>query len=62
MRPVRTGGRDCPVNPRHGGLYMLDADTFYCPHHEHDADGTPAIFDAEGVARRRTTERKVVGK
>jgi hypothetical protein len=58
---ARTGGRPCPVNPEHGGLLMLDVDTYYCPHHDHDNDGTPAIYDAEGVARRHR-ERNKVGK
>lgn len=30
----------CPMYPKHGRIWDIAADRFYCSHHQHDEEGT----------------------
>lgn len=37
----------CPTYPKHGRIWNLDEDTFYCSHQQHDEEGKANIWTAE---------------
>ena len=39
----------CPTDKKHGRIWDIDEDTFYCSHHQHDEEGTSNVWTAQGL-------------
>lgn len=37
----------CPTYKKHGRIWDIDEDTFYCSHHQHDEEGTVNVWTAK---------------
>lgn len=48
-------GDVCPVRPAHGKMFMQPTSAQWCSHQEHDIDGTPSLYEYDGVTPRRRT-------
>lgn len=45
----------CPAYSKHGRIWDIDEDTFYCSHHQHDEEGTPNIWTAQELIQAHAT-------
>ena len=42
-------GDQCPVSPAHGRMIMTATKRQWCPVQRHDMDGTPSLYEYDGV-------------
>ena len=45
----------CPTHKKHGRIWDIGEDTFYCSHHEHDEEGTANIWTAQSLVKAHAT-------
>jgi hypothetical protein len=50
------GDVDRPQDQRHKRMFMLPSRQQYCAHQSHDRDGTPNLFQNDGVTPVRRTK------